>query len=427
VKGFDPAMKFVLACWGSRGDVEPSLAVGCELARRGHEVRMAVPPDLLGFVEPAGLSAVPYGPEVETLLNEDFVRNLWSRFFRNPVGLLRELYGLPIRHWDEVNASLMALADGADLLSSAINFEQAAGNVAEYYGIPLIAMHHFPLRPNGQLLPMVPSQLVRSGGTISEWLFWRSTRSVEDTQRRALGLPKATRRSPRRIAEHGWLEIQSYDAVCVPGLAAEWAKWDGQRPFVGALTMQLSTEADTEVAAWIAAGTPPICFATGSIPVESPADTLAMISTVCAQLGQRGLVCAGGTDYSHVPHPDHIKVIGTVNYAAVFPACRAIVHHGGAGTTAAGLRAGVPALILWSSADQPYWGNQLKRLNVGTARRLSAVTARSMAADLRKILDPEYTVRAQHLATQLTKPADSIARAADLFEHAARTASASRQ
>ena len=224
---------------------------------------------------------------------------------------------------------------------------------------------------------MLPSPLVRSAGTLSEWLFWRATRTVEDTQRRELGLPKATRRSPRRIAEHRWLEIQGYDAVCVPGLAAEWAKWNGQRPFVGALTMQLSTPADHEVAAWIAAGTPPICFATGSIPLESPADTLAMISAACAQLGQRGLVCAGGTDFSHVPHPDHIKVVGTVNYAEVFPACRAIVHHGGAGTTAASLRAGVPTLILWSSADQPYWGNQLKRLQVGTARRFSATTARS--------------------------------------------------
>ncbi|WP_027331691.1 glycosyltransferase [Mycolicibacterium tusciae] len=413
-------MRFVLACWGSRGDVEPSLAVGCELLRRGHEVRMGVPPDLVGFVEAAGLAAAPYGPEVQTLLNEDFVRDLWSKFFRNPVGLLRELYALPVRHWDEVNTSLTVLAEGADLLSSAINFEPAAANVAEYYDIPLISMHHFPLRPNGQLIRMVPSPLIRSAGSISEWLFWRSTRAAEDAQRRALRLPKTNRRSQRRIAEHRWLEIQGYDAVSVPGLAAEWAKWNGQRPFVGALTMQLSTPADDEVAAWIGAGAPPICFATGSIPVESPAKTMAMISTACAQLGQRGLVCAGGTDFGHVPHPDYIKVVGQVNYAEVFPACRAIVHHGGSGTTAASLRAGVPALILWSSADQPFWGSQLKRLRVGTARRVSATTSRSMVADLRQILDPEYSVRAQQLAIQLTTPELSIARAADLFEQRAR-------
>jgi UDP:flavonoid glycosyltransferase YjiC (YdhE family) len=418
-------MKFVLACWGSRGDVEPSLAVGRELLHRGHEVHMPVPPDLVGFVEAAGVPGVPYGPEIEAILNEDFVRNLWAKFFRNPVGLLREMWSVIIDNWDDASNTLMRLADGADLLSTTINFEQAAGNVAEYYGIPLVAMHHFPVRPNGQLIPMIPAPLLRSATTISEWLFWRATRSVEDAQRSALGLPKATYRAPRRLADHGWLEVQLYDAVCVPGLANEWAKWDGRRPFVGAPTMQLSTAADDDVAAWIAAGTPPICFATGSIPVESPAETMAMISTVCAELGERGLVIAGGTDYSDVSYPAHIKVVGTANYAEVFPASRAVVHHGGAGTTAASLRAGVPTLIQWSSADQPYWGNQLKRLKVGTARRLSANTTKSLVADLQQILDTQYSVGARQLAAQLTTPAESIARTADLFEHAASNAAAS--
>ena len=110
--------------------------------------------------------------------------------------------------------------------------------------------------------------------------------------------------------------------------------------------MELPTDADEEVASWIAAGTPPIYFGFGSMPVESAADTVAMISAACAQLGERALVCSGWTDFSHVPHFDHVKVVGAVNYAATFPACRAVVHHGGAGTTAAGLRAGVPTLIL---------------------------------------------------------------------------------
>jgi UDP:flavonoid glycosyltransferase YjiC (YdhE family) len=64
-----------------------------------------------------------------------------------------------------------------------------------------------------------------------------------------------------------------------------------------------------------------------------------MIGAACAELGERALVCGGGSDFSGVPRFDHVKVVGAVNYAVVFPACRAIVHHGGAGTTAAGLRA----------------------------------------------------------------------------------------
>ncbi len=154
--------------------------------------------------------------------------------------------------------------------------------------------------------------------------------------------------------------------------------------------------------------------------MESPADTVAMISAACAELGERALICFGGNDFSDVPHYDHVKVVGVVNYAAVFPACRAVVHHGGSGTTAASLRAGVPTLILWSSADQPYWGNQVKRLNVGTARRFSATTPDSLVADLRRTLSPECAVRARELARRMTKPADSVANAADLLVDAAR-------
>jgi UDP:flavonoid glycosyltransferase YjiC (YdhE family) len=411
-------MKFGVACYGTRGDVEPSVAVGRELSRRGHDVSLAVPPDLIDFVEAAGLATVSYGPPLADFLDEDFLRNFWTQLFRNPARSLRELWEPIAKYWAQTGTTLKSLADGADLLSTGLNFEQPAANVAEYYDIPLVTLHHFPMRPNGQLVPIVPSSVVRTAGSVSEWLFWLSTKKVDNAQRRQLGLPEASGVSSRRIAEGGSIEIQAYDSISVPGLAAEWAKWNGLRPFVGALTMELKTEVDHEVEEWIAAGAPPICFATGSIPLESPSDTVEMISATCAQLGERALICAGGTDISHVPHFDHIKVVGAVNYPATFAACRAVVHHGGSGTTAASLRAGVPTLILWSSADQPYWGNQIKRLRVGTARRFSATTRDSLAADLRRILNPECGARARALATRMTTPSESVDKAADIFEDA---------
>lgn len=412
-------MKFALASYGTRGDIEPSAAVGRELLRRGHDVHLAVPPELVSFVESIGLTAVPYGPQVQEFLDEEFLRNMWRDFFREPTRVVLKIWEPLIRHWGEVSATLKSFADGADLLSTGLNFEQAAANVAEHYDIPLAGLHHFPMRANGQLVPNIPPPLVRSTMTAIEWLFWRATRGVEDAQRLELSLPKAKRRSQRRIAEHRWLEIQAYDEVCFPGLAAEWAKWGDRRPFVGALTMELTTDADDDVASWIAAGTPPICFGSGSIPVESPAATVEMISAACTQLGERALICFGGTDFSAVPPSDNVKVVGVVNYASVFPACRAIVHHGGSGTTAASLRAGVPTLVLWSSADQPYWGAQIKRLKVGTARRFSVTTQKSLVKDLRLILAPDYAVRARELATRMTTPAESVAKAADLLEKAA--------
>jgi UDP:flavonoid glycosyltransferase YjiC (YdhE family) len=420
-------MKFVLASYGMRGDVEPSVAVGRELLRRGHDVRMAVSPNLVGFVESVGLSAVAYGLDTQAIVEAQ--RHFWTRVFRSPwksrdlIKLWRETRELAIQCWSEMTKTLTTLADGADLLSTGLIYELPAVNVAEYYDIPLAALHFFPVRANGQLLPFLPSPLTRSIMTANDWVQWRVAKKLEDTQRRELGLPKATGPSSQRITERGWLEIQAYDEVCFPGLAAEWANWDGRRPFVGALTMDLPTDADEQVASWIAAGTPPICFGFGSMPVESPTEMLAMISTACAQLGHRALVCAGGTDFSRVPLPEHVKVVGVVNYAATFPACRAVVHHGGAGTTAAALRAGVPQLILSTLPDQPLWAAQIKRLKVGSGRRFSTTTEKSLVADLRTILAPQYLTRAREIATRMTKPAESVTAAADLVENFARVRS----
>ena len=154
------------------------------------------------------------------------------------------------------------------------------------------------------------------------------------------------------------------------------------------------------------------------MPVESPTDTIRMIGETCAQLGERALICAGIREYKDLAHYDHVKVVGEVNHAAIFPACRAVVHHGGAGTVAAGLRAGIPALVLPIGAEQPIWAAAVKRLKVGLARRFSSTTPQSLAADLRAILAPQYVARAREIATRMTKPADSVTRATDLLEDA---------
>jgi vancomycin aglycone glucosyltransferase len=216
------------------------------------------------------------------------------------------------------------------------------------------------------------------------------------------------------------LEIQAYDELCSPGLAAQWAHADVRRPFVGALTLELPTDTDDEVLSWIAAGTPPIYFGFGSTPIASPADTVAVIGAACTLLGKRALICAGPDDCTHVPQAEHVKIVEAVNHAAVFPACRAVVHHGGAGTTAAGLRAGVPTLVLRVGLDQPIWASAIDRLKVGSARHFSATTQESLVADLRSILTPQCVSQARDVAAQMTKPAESVASAAGLLEDAAR-------
>jgi UDP:flavonoid glycosyltransferase YjiC (YdhE family) len=417
-------MKFVLAVHGTRGDVEPCAAVGVELLRRGHEVRMAVPPNLIGFVEAVGLTGVAYGPDSTEQINAvaAFVRNLTRA--QNPLNLARAARELFVEGWAEMGTTLTALADGADLLMTGQTYHGVVANVAEYHDIPVAALHHFPVQVNGQVsvsaipAPLMTPALTRSTMKASWRLYAYASKEVDRTQRRELGLPPATAPAAQRMAERGAPEIQAYDPVLFPGLAAEWDGQRSQRPFVGALTLQLHTDRNEELESWIAAGTPPIYFGFGSTPVQSPTETLAMISDTCAELGERALIYSPASD--DIPHANHVKLVGPVDYSAILPKCRAVVHHGGAGTTAAGLRAGMPTLILWDVADQPIWAGAVQRLEVGSAKRVTSVSRKSLLKHVRSILAPECLARAREISTQMSRPEDARAAAADLLEKAVR-------
>ena len=414
------SMKFVLAVHGTRGDVEPCAAVGMELQRRGHDVSMAVPPNLVGFIESAGLTGVAYGPDSGIQINQvaEFVRNLTKA--QNPLDLAHAGKELFVEGWAEMGRTLAELADGADLLMTGQTYHGVVANVAEYQNVPIAALHHFPMHVNGQLaLPsaLIPPALIRTVMKGSLRLYSFVSKDADRTQRRELGLSPASTAALERIVDRGGPEIQAYDSALFPGLVEEW---NGRRPFVGALNMGLHTEPDDELESWIADGTPPIYFGFGSTPVQSPAETVAMIADVCAELGERALIYSPVAAAPGVSPAEHVKLVGLIDYSVNLPKCRAVVHHGGAGTTAAGLRAGMPTLILWDVADQPLWGAAVQRLKVGSTRRLSRINRKSLVKAIRSILAPDYVARAREISTQLANPADAVAKAADLMEESAR-------
>jgi UDP:flavonoid glycosyltransferase YjiC (YdhE family) len=383
-------VKFALAGYGSRGDIEPFAAVGRELQRRGHDVSMAVTPNMIGFVESAGLGAGAFGPDPPQ--NKDFSHTT----LQNPVLMMAAFTDQIRAAWTQWAAALLELADGADLVLTGRSEQGLAANVAQHYGTGRAALHFYP-----------------EGAADANDMLAGLAAEAEAAQRAELGLADGT--GP--VA----LEIQAYDTLCFPGLAAQWAQQELRRPFVGALTLQLPADADAETLSWIDAGTSPIYFGFGSGVRVASADTVAVIAEACAQLGERALICSGPNYFPAVPHFDHVKLVGEVNHATVFPACRAVVHHGGAGTTAAGLRAGVPALVLSLGVDdQQVWAATVQRLKVGSGQEFRTTTLDSLVAELRCILAPEYTTRARAIAALMATPAESVARAADLLEEAAR-------
>lgn len=384
-------MKFVVAGYGSRGDVEPCIAVAAELQRRGHDVQMAVtvPAELNTFVSSAGLTPVPYGRDWRDLLSD----NDFTSMMQNLAGAIPQALDYVTRTLTEKTDTLLPLAAGADLIVAGMTEQGAATNIAELQQIPLASLHFFPWQ-------------ILQGGSMQDG----TAAPAGQAHRRRLGLPEQSAVRP--------LEIQAYDKLCLPRLADEWAG-DDRRPFVGALSLGLPADADDDALAWAAAGPPPVYFGFGSTPVESSADMVAVISAACTRVGTRALISLGPNELGGLVHPEHVKVVGEINHATVFPACRAVVHHGGAGTTAAGLRAGMPALILWNGLDQPMWAAAVTHLGVGLGRGFPESTLDSLTADLQVLLAPHCATRAREVAAQMTTAAESLAATADLLENAA--------
>ncbi|MCJ0890604.1 glycosyltransferase [Rhodococcus sp. ARC_M5] len=423
-------MKFVMPFNGSRGDVTPGLALGVELSDRGHEVVFGAPPNLLDFArtttaECDPIRVVSFGPDTQRLLESELIRvRIKSRNPRTRLAALAELanYG-----WDRMTAELEQMAEGCDAVVTGSLGQEMAFNMAESAGSAFVALHYCPLRRN-DVVPVVPGitlpgRLNRSMWALAESMRWKSMKTRENAQRVSLGMAPTGDSLPVRSERYGGVEIQAYESALFPGLAEQWGPL---RPFVGFLGLSSGRfEADPTLEEWLQAGSAPVYFGFGSMPVPDPAALLRMIENVVERLGVRALVCAGwsnlvGADSVATRTNSSIKIVDSVDHGTVFPQCLAAVHHGGAGTTAATARAGLPTLVCWFSADQPYWGTALRRIGAGASTKFSTLTESVLQQAITDITTDRARQAARRLADVVAPTTTAVAAAADIAEAAAR-------
>ena len=423
-------MRFVLPFTGSRGDVQPGLALALELATRGHHIDFGAPPNLVSFATAVtksvdAISVTPFGPDTKALLESDLVRvRIKSRNPRTRLAALAELAGVG---WDDMAEQLSSLAGDADAVITGTLGQEMAFNIAEAQSIPFLALHYCPVRSNGSMSVVpgrsLPTAVNRATWWLLEAMRWNSMKTRENKQRTALGLAEARSPLSRRIADHGGTEIQAYDSAFFPGLADEWGS---PRPFVGFLELPSSAgslgsarAADSALREWIAEGPPPLYFGFGSMPVRDPASLMDTITRTCEAGNHRAVVSSGWSAIDERVDRSHaVAVVGPVDHASILPMCRAAIHHGGAGTTAASIRAALPTMICWFSADQPFWGAALTRTGAGHSIAFSRLDSDTLTHGLDILLTPDTAARASRLAKSMTAPADAVRAAADLAETA---------
>lgn len=416
-------MRFVFGLMGSRGDVQPALAVALELRSRGHEVTVGVAPNLVALAARLGLDPHAVGPDSGVLLSSSLVREEMRS--ANPRTRVRAVREVSAHGWDGFRRDLVALAGergSADVVVAGLLGQEVGSALAERIGAGFAALHYFPVRSNRSVKVVPgPEAVQERAWDVGIRMRWELTREAENAQRVALGLPPARTRLQTRLRDRGAVEVQAYDPLLVPGLPREWGI---QSPFAGFLAL---AEADRlrlgetgvadDLGNWLAAGYPPVYVGFGSMPVADPARLVADVAAATADLGLRALISSGWNSFA-VDVPDHVRLVGAVDHAAVLPRCVAAVHHGGAGTTAAVLRAGIPSVVGWYSADQPVWGRLLGDLGVGTSVKAARLDRDRLRAALGEVLMPAVRDRAAEVAPLLIAPETAVARAADALERA---------
>jgi vancomycin aglycone glucosyltransferase len=246
--------------------------------------------------------------------------------------------------------------------------------------------------------PPAPGQAIDPRTTIAEQ--WRNTANAWNERaldrinhnRDRLGMPPIDDVLDYVLTDHTWLAA---DAVLAPMPATP-----GRRVFqTGTWVLADPTPLPSDLDAFIGSGAPPMCAGFGSMPAAG--DVTRLLIGAARAVGRRIIVSRGWAELDVVDEAPDCLAVGDVSHDVLFTRVAAVVHHGGAGTTAAAARAGVPQVITPMFGDQFYWASRIVDLGVGATTPHAKMTEESLADALRNVFDSTVVDRARRLATQV--------------------------
>jgi UDP:flavonoid glycosyltransferase YjiC (YdhE family) len=391
-------MRALIATLGSRGDVQPMVALALGLKARGHAVRFCGPTDFGAMVTALGLEFVDLGVDVQRFLEAH--PDLNSGRLR-AFGAAKEVFARLLETQFQV---LEDAAHDVDVILGA-GVISAPASIAEVRGIPYrfvafgsmaIPSRHSPsyMFPRPGLPPFVNLALWR----LTDHLLGSFAGAAINQHRERLGLPRVHRLS------HHLTKPGSLILAADPELSPPPFDYDPAIAVTGALCMSHAADATLppDVEAFLQNGPPPVYIGFGSMTDHDPATTTELVVTAVRETGLRAILGSGWAGLGGVLPPE-VMACGEVQHELLMPRLAGVVHHGGAGTTATAARGGVPQLVVPHLLDQFYWGRQVAALGIGPPPlRRRALTAGRLAERLRTLTrDIPMREKAAALATPL--------------------------
>jgi vancomycin aglycone glucosyltransferase len=395
-------MRVLLSTIGSRGDVQPLVALATQLKALDQDVHLCVPPDFRDWLETLGFSVTPIGPTLRSTGKASPTAALPT-----PEQRRQMMEGTVAAQFETVAEA----ARGCNLIVAATALQIAARSVAETMGVPYVfaafcpavlpSPHHAPpvLAMRGDVPS--PAQADYSALWAEDSARWNDGwGSILNSHREALGLPPVS-------------DVRSHIFTDRPFLAADrtLAPWPepSEQDVVqtGAWILDDPSPLAPDLESFLDDGDPPIYFGFGSI--RAPQDLSATMIASARRLGRRAIVSRGWADLSLIDDAPDCLSIADVNQQALFRRVAAVVHHGGAGTTTAAARAGAPQVVIPQHYDQHYWALRVGQLGIGSAHAPGTPTLDSLTSALDSALEPEVAARARAVSTTMRGDGAAVA------------------
>ncbi len=369
-------MRVLLVGMGSRGDVQPFIGLGESLHRLGHTVTLAAADEFRDLVLGHGLGFEPLSFDLRSGIESDIGREWLGGSSTNQVREAR-LMRTVMRHVASTLADdLERLVGSADaVVSSALTFDAVDTLVGAATGrrTPHVYATFQPVWPTSfgmsstfALRPTSRSVLNLGWSWLAAQAAWSVVRSTGDLLRRRRGLPGRTMLGYAAAAQRTPTLLAASPLVVPP--SPDWPASIRQTGFWFPTASDPCdpTGVDPDVRAFVDGGSAPVYLGFGSMPTGDPDGVVRTFVTALRRAGRRGIVSSGWADLGAALLPRDVMAVGSVPHEWLFPRCAAVVHHGGAGTTAAALGAGVAQIVVPHIADQPYWGRRVAELGVGS-------------------------------------------------------------
>lgn len=363
--------KITIFAAGSRGDIQPCLVLGKGLQRAGYHIHLAAPEDFAEFVQTHGVNFRPLRGDVQKIMASEAGQRFMESGHANPLRSMRAMRALlaPII-MDMASDAYSACADADALICLGV-FSAFGDAIAESLKIPHLNIEPTPLLPTRAFpAPSWPVQNNWGGwhnytsGVAMLWAVWMWYAPFIKAFRRKLALaPWSVGSFLRALKATPMLGAYS------PNIIPRPADWPESAHITGYLFLdnEAHWQPPAALEAFLAAGAPPVYVGFGSMPSRNPEQLAKCILDALAKSGQRGLLLTGWGGLRTEATPDDILVVDAAPHGWLFPRMAVVVHHGGAGTTAEGVRAGVPNLVLPFILDQPFWGERIRALGLGPA------------------------------------------------------------